>query len=81
MTIIITTVMIIMIIIIVIAMFIILSIHVNSVGHDEVWIVDHCGTLRVKSHPIETVNEYFRLLIGKCLITLSYRDRKRICCF
>lgn len=41
-------IMIIMIIIIVIAMFIILSIHVDSVVHDEVWVVlvaatDHEG--------------------------------------
>lgn len=43
--------MIIMIIIIVIAMFIILSIHVDSVVHDEVWVVlvaatDRRGTAR-----------------------------------
>lgn len=36
----------IMMIIIVIAMFIILSIHVDSVDHDEVWIVDRYGRLR-----------------------------------
>ena len=61
MTIIITTVMIIMIIIIVIAMFIILSIHVDSVGHDEVWIVDNCGILGVESHSIEISEKYLKV--------------------
>jgi len=39
-------IMIIMIIMIVIAMFIILSIHVDSVKHDEVWVVNRGDRLR-----------------------------------
>lgn len=47
-------IMIIMIIImIVIAMFIILSIHVDSVEHDEVWVVSHSDRLRGIAECIE----------------------------
>lgn len=46
MTIIIIIMIIMIIIMIVIAMFIILSIHVDLVEHDEVWVVSHGDRLR-----------------------------------